>query len=86
MLTRAWRSQGLLRRKTTVYRSSRMTKQQADSLYELLGLKCRLGMYVATTTAKSAAKDVREWQEEEEGAEIKYMVRFCSPTLSLLSP
>ena len=44
-----------------------MTKQQADSLYQLLGKKCRLGMYVATTTAKSAAKEVREWQEGDEG-------------------
>ena len=62
------RSQGLLRRKTTVYRSSRMSKQQADALYQLLGQKCRIGMYVATTTAKSSANDVREWQEEKGAA------------------
>ena len=68
--------QGLLPRKTKVYRSSRMTKAQADLLQSLIGERCRIGMYVATSTVKSAAIGLKEWQEGEMGeAKVKYMVR-----------
>lgn len=62
-------SQHLLPRKTKVYRSSRMTKEQARLLFP--GEKYRFGMYVCTTTRRSALGDLREWQTSEMGSTVQ---------------
>ena len=68
--------QGLLRRETRVYRSSRLTKAQAQRQLKYVqpGEESRIGMYVATTTDESAADGLKGWQEGELGAEVKYKV------------
>jgi hypothetical protein len=52
-----------------VYRSSRMTKEQARLLFP--GEKYRFGMYVCTTTRRSALGDLREWQTSEMGSTVQ---------------
>jgi hypothetical protein len=68
---------GLLKRKTTAYRASRMSKAQAKTLHS--GEKYRLGMYVATSTRKSATSGLKEWQEGEMGGAAKYSWKFTIP-------
>ena len=69
---------GLLPRKTRTYRTSRMSKAQADPIQP--GDKYRLGMYVATSTRKGAISDLRDWQREEMGGlEVKYTWVFTIP-------
>jgi hypothetical protein len=68
---------GLLKRKATAYRASRMSKAQADMLR--VGEKYRLGMYVATSTRKSATSGLKEWQEGEMGGATKYSWQFSIP-------
>ena len=55
-----------------------MTEDQALLIQGLIGKKCRIGMYVATTTDHSQAVELKEWQEDkdETGAEVKYTVRL----------
>ncbi len=69
---------GLLKRKTTAYRASRMSKAQADMLR--VGEKYRLGMYVATSTRKSATSGLKEWQEGEMGGAAQYSWKFSIPS------
>jgi hypothetical protein len=68
---------GLLKRKTTAYRVSRMSEAQAEMLR--VGKKYRLGMYVATSTRKRAMGDLKEWQKEEMGGATKYSWQFTIP-------
>ena len=66
------------KRKTRTYRTSRMSKAQADPIQP--GDKYRLGMYVATSTRKGAISDLRDWQREEMGGlEVKYTWVFTIP-------
>ena len=47
-----------------------------------VGEKYCLGMYVATSTDKNIRSldgELREWQEGESGAEVKYMWHFTIP-------
>ena len=55
-----------------------MSEDQALLLQGLIGKKCRIGMYVATTTDHSQAVELKEWQEDKDemGAEVKYTVRL----------
>ena len=69
---------GLLKRKTTAYRASRMSKAQAKTLHS--GEKYRLGMYVATSTRKRATGDLKEWQEGEMGGAAQYSWKFSIPS------
>jgi hypothetical protein len=55
---------------TTVYRSSRMTDEQFKLLSEKNlsgGLKCRVGMYTATSKTRSRAEALVGWQQGEMG-------------------
>ena len=62
--------QGLLPRKTRTYRTSRMSKAQADPIQP--GDKYRLGMYVATSTRKGAISDLTKRTENRrrDGREV----------------
>ena len=75
-----WPCQGLLTRKTPVYRTSRMTEAQFRHLQ--VGKQYRIGMYVCTSTAKSvvnSSSDIRGWQEGEMGTDVKYTWVFSVP-------
>ena len=73
------RPQGLLKRQTTVYRASRMSKAQERQIQ--VGEKYRLGirMYVATSTRKSSTDGLLEWQAGEMGTAVQYRWRFSIP-------
>ena len=68
--------QGLLRRETRVYRSSRLTKAQAQRQLKYVqpGEESRIGMYVATSTNEAKVNELKGWQEEESGTAAKYKV------------
>jgi len=74
---------------TTVYRSSRLTENQVEHLRNLLRdsrdqrtrLKCRIGMFTATSKTRSVAKRMAGWQQKEmgDGAAVKYFWEFKIP-------
>ena len=68
--------QGLLRRETRVYRSSRLTKAQVQRQLKYVqpGEESRIGMYVATSTNEAKVDELKGWQEEESGTAAKYKV------------
>ena len=68
--------QGLLRRETRVYRSSRLTKAQVQRQLKYVqpGEESRIGMYVATSTNEAKVNELKGWQEEESGTAAKYKV------------
>ena len=68
--------QGLLRHETRVFRTSRLTTAQLErqALNVLPGRKCRIGMYVATSTDEKMLDELKGWQQGETGTAVKYKV------------
>ena len=70
-------SGGELMQALTVFRTSRLTREQAARIDA--GLQYRIGMYVATTTNQAVADQLQGWQAGESGVSAKVTWVFTVP-------